>query len=136
MQACAVAERLAEAVDDVARPMLCHRDLHADNLLVDPRDGRLVAVLDFDMAEAWDRAADFDKLDRLLLSAFPADAREAFDAAYYRDEPRPPRWEERVRLVVLIEALNTLPNAIAAGWKAAYADEARRRLRASLAGQR
>jgi aminoglycoside phosphotransferase (APT) family kinase protein len=125
---CGAVNRLAAAVGDHARPALCHRDLYADNLLVDPT-GRLVAILDFDTAEAWDRAGEFDKLDRLLISAFPG-ARPWFEAAYREGRPTPPRWDERVRLVALIEALNTLPNAIAAGWNPDYADDARRRMRA------
>ena len=127
---CSTVRRLAAAVGDRARPALCHRDLYADNLLVDPT-GRLVAVLDFDTAEAWDPAAEFDKLDRLLLSAFPG-ARHRFDAAYREGRPVPPLWDERVRLVALVEALNTLPNAIRAGWASQYADDARRRMRALL----
>lgn len=131
---CGVAERLAGEVDGVARPVVAHRDLHAGNLLVEPGSGRLVAILDFDMAEAWDRAADFDKLDRMLIHAFPAVAREAFDSAYYGGGSRPPRWEERGRLVALIEAFNTLPNAIVTDWKTEYAEDARRRLWAVVAG--
>lgn len=125
---CSAVRRLAAAVGDRARPTLCHRDLYADNLLVDPT-GRLVALLDFDTAEAWDQAAEFDKLDRLLIPEFPS-ARRWFDAAYRAECPEPPRWEERVRLVAIVEALNTLPNAISAGWSSDYADDARRRMRA------
>lgn len=127
---CSTVERLAAEVGDSARPTLCHRDLYPENLLVDPT-GRLVAILDFDTAEAWDRAGDFDKLDRLLISAFTG-ARRWFDAAYFDGRPRSPRWDERVRLVCLIEALNTLPNVITAGWDTALADDARRRMRALL----
>lgn len=117
---------LMSEIGDDARPTLCHRDLHVDNLLIDPT-GRLVAILDFDTAEVWDLAGEFDKLDRLLISAFP-DARRWFDAAYREGLPSPPRWEARVRLVALIEALNTLPNAINAGWDQDFADDARRRM--------
>ncbi len=131
---CSEVNRLAAAVGDHARPTLCHRDLYADNLLVDPT-GRLVAILDFDTAEAWDRAGEFDKLDRLFIPAFP-DARRWFDAAYRDGRPWPPRWDERVRIVALVEALNTLPNAITAGWDSEYADAARRRMRALLSAQR
>ncbi|MBS2538648.1 hypothetical protein KGQ20_38465 [Catenulispora sp. NF23] len=56
-----------------------------------------------------------------------------FDAVYHGADPRPARWDERVRLVALIGAFNTLPNAIASGWKTAYADEARQHLRALVA---
>ena len=53
-------------------------------------------------------------------------------AAAVGDRARPPFWAERVRIVALIEALNTLPNAIRAGWDSDYAEEARRRMRALL----
>jgi aminoglycoside phosphotransferase (APT) family kinase protein len=125
---CGAVRRLAAEVGERARPTLCHRDLYADNLLVDPA-GRLVAILDFDTAEAWDQAGEFDKLDRLLLGAFPPGARHWFDAAYRRGRPNPPLWGERVRLVALVEALNTLPNAVGAGWSTDYAEDARRRMR-------
>jgi len=125
---CSAVNRLASAVGDHAQPTLCHRDLYAENLLVDLA-GRLVAILDFDTAEAWDCAGEFDKLDRLLIPAFPG-ARRWFDDAYREGRPCPPLWDERVRLVALVEALNTLPNAITAGWSSDYADDARRRMRA------
>jgi hypothetical protein len=122
---CEAIGELAAEVGDVARPMLCHRDLYADNLLVDPT-GRLVAILDFDMAEAWDCAGETFKLDRFLFPAFPR-AQRWFDAAYRGGRPCPPYWDERVRLVALTEAFNTLPNAIAGGWnKTAYEADARR----------
>lgn len=129
IRVCSAVNRLAATVGEHTRPTLCHRDLHAGNLLVDPA-GRLVAILDFDTAEAWDCAGEFDKLDRLLIPAFSG-ARRWFDAAH-RDgrRPFPPLWDERVRLVALVEALNTLPNAITAGWNSDYADDARRRMRA------
>ena len=57
---------LAGDVADSARPTLCHRDLYADNLVVD-EDGALVAILDWDMAEAWDPAGEWFKLDWLLF---------------------------------------------------------------------
>jgi hypothetical protein len=65
-------------------------------VLVDPT-GRLVAILDFDTA--------------LLIPAH-LEARRWFDAAYREGRARPAFWDERVRLVALVEALNTLPNAI------------------------
>jgi aminoglycoside phosphotransferase (APT) family kinase protein len=76
---CGAVDRLAAGDGDHPRPTLRRRDPCADNLLVDP-DGRLVAVPGFDTAEAWDRAGEFDRLDRLLLAAFPG-ARRWFDAA-------------------------------------------------------
>ena len=61
---------LAGEVADSARPTLCHRDLYADNLVVD-EDGALLAILDWDMAEAWDPAGEWFKLDWLLFPEFP-----------------------------------------------------------------
>ena len=126
----AAVEKLMAQVGDEGRPTLCHRDLYVDNLLVDP-SGRLAAILDFDTAEVWDHAGEFDKLDRLLIPAFP-DARRWFDEAYWAGRSRPPHWEERVRLVTLIEALNTLPNAIISGWDKAFANEAHARIRSII----
>lgn len=122
--------RLMAQVGDEGHPTLCHRDLYAENLLVDPT-GRLAAILDFDTAEVWDQAGEFDKLDRLLIPAFTG-ARRWFDAACWAGRPTPPRWDERVRLVALIEALNTLPNAISAGWDPEFAEDARTRMRGMI----
>jgi aminoglycoside phosphotransferase (APT) family kinase protein len=47
--------RLADAVSPHARPTVCHRDLHVDNLLVSD-EGMLVGVIDWDAAESWDPA--------------------------------------------------------------------------------
>ena len=76
---------LADEVADSARPTLCHRDLYADNLVVD-EDGALVAILDWDMAEAWDPAGEWFKLDWLLFPEFP-NAEASFDAAYHAVHP-------------------------------------------------
>lgn len=112
----AVASRirgLLEAASGAASPSLCHRDLHADNLLVD-EDGHLVAILDFDAAEAWDAAGEWFKLDWLLFPAFPG-GEATFDAAYHAIRPRGSHWEERKLLADLIETTNVVPNAIANG---------------------
>jgi aminoglycoside phosphotransferase (APT) family kinase protein len=98
----------AAAVADVVRPALCHRDLHLGNLLATP-DGGLAAVLDFDGAEAWDPAIDVVKLRWLVFPHQPG-AAEAFAAGY--GEP-PARWDERVRLVDVLELTNTVANAVA-----------------------
>ena len=50
--------RLAREVAPSVRPALSHRDLYLDNFV----DDSLKAILDFDMAEAWDPVADFAKL--------------------------------------------------------------------------
>lgn len=112
---------LAGVVDDHARPPVCHRDLHLDNLLATPT-GRLAAVLDLDGAEAWDPAIDLVKLRWLVFPHHPG-SEEAFTAAY----GRPPCWDERVRLCELVELLNAVPNAIAAG-DVEFEESARQRL--------
>ena len=117
---------LADAVSECARPAICHRDLHLDNLLA-TADGRLAAVLDFDGAEAWDPAIDVVKLRWLVFPNHPG-AEEAFNQAYGPS----PRWDERVRLVELLELLNTVPNAMARN-DVAFEASARQRLRDVLA---
>lgn len=100
---------LAHAVDPDARPAICHRDLYLDNLLATP-EGSLAAILDFDAAEAWDPAIDLVKLRWRVFPDYP-DA-EAHFVGRYGEQPR---WTERLRLAELLELLNAVPNAIAAG---------------------
>jgi aminoglycoside phosphotransferase (APT) family kinase protein len=118
--ACAAISELAHAVADVATPTLCHRDLHADNLVAGA-DGALVAIIDWDQSEAWDAAGDTFKLDFMLFSQLDGGV-EIFRRAYERRMPRPPLWAERVRLVDLLETLNTLANttgeSVDADWDA------------------
>lgn len=127
---CRRASRLALEIDDVADAVLCHRDLHPDNLIVD-HDGTLVGIIDWDGAEAWDRAGDWFKLEFELLRAHP-DEENLLLGAYLDGGPVPPRWEQRRHLVHLMEALNVLPNAATHGW-VDYADRARAHLAALLA---
>jgi aminoglycoside phosphotransferase (APT) family kinase protein len=128
---CSVAGGLVDEVDDVAEAVLCHRDLHPDNLIVDA-DGTLVGIIDWDGAEAWDRAGDWFKLEFELLRAHPA-GEGLLLAAYLDGAPTPPRWAERRRLVHLIEALNILPNAATQAWNRDYARRARAHLDELLA---
>ena len=100
---------LAVDVDATARPAVCHRDLYLDNLLATPT-GSLAAILDFDGAEAWDPAIDVVKLRWLVFPHHPG-SEAAFLAAYGSR----PQWDERVRLAELLELLNAVPNAVAAG---------------------
>lgn len=116
---------LAQDVDDLAAPSICHRDLHLGNLLATPT-GRLAAVLDFDGAEAWDPAADVVKLRWLVFPHHPG-SEEAFRDAY----GSPPGWPRRVLLAELLELLNTVPNAIATN-DPAFEASARARLRQLL----
>ena len=120
---CEVAADWAADVDDSAEAVLCHRDLHPDNLIVDA-DGTLIGIVDWDAAEAWDRAGDWFKLEFDLLRAHP-DGEDALLAAYVGDGEVPPMWTQRRRLVHLVEALNILPNAISQAWEPDYADRAR-----------
>ena len=108
----------------VVTPALCHRDLHLGNVLATP-DGHLAAVLDFDGAEAWDPAIDVVKL-RWLVFPDHEGAADAFARGY---GPFPPRWDERVRLVELLELTNTVANAVADGDEA-FERSARARLAA------
>lgn len=118
--------RLADIVDPVARPVICHRDVHVDNLLVDG-DGRLGALLDFDSAEAWDRAGEWFKLRHFFFANLPA-ARAPFEAAYDAVHGPRPMWPQRVALVDLIEELNLAANVIANNWDHALADASHNRL--------
>src|SRR5262249_44420715 len=122
---------LAAAVDAVARPVVCHRDLHPDNLLVDG-DGHLVAVLDWDMAEAWDPAGEWFKLDDRLLARFPAAGGPRACPARAAPGGRP-RGGERARLGPLVEGLTAGANAPAAPARA-YEDALRARLAELIGG--
>jgi aminoglycoside phosphotransferase (APT) family kinase protein len=130
-RACREIGHVAREVSDAARPTLCHRDLYADNLLVDD-DGALLAILDWDMAEAWDAAGEWCKLDWLLFPEFP-DGEATFDAAYRAIHPRPTSWRRRTYLVDLMETLNALANARLQGWADAFEARARSRLESLLA---
>lgn len=129
-RAVALIQDLARAVSSVARPTLCHRDLYAGNVLVD-RQGRLAAILDYDAAEVWDTAGEWFKLNWLLFPSFP-DSASIFADAYWAGRPVPPQWDSRLRLVDLLETLNTIPNAMAQRWSE-FEAEARRRLQSLLA---
>jgi aminoglycoside phosphotransferase (APT) family kinase protein len=101
----AVLRELDPVLDALVRPVVCHRDLHADNLLVDEH-GALVAVLDWDLAEAWDPAGEWFKLEFKLFHDFTG-GDESFMRAY---GPVPGAWERRVRIVDLMETLNSIAN--------------------------
>lgn len=116
---------LAEDVSSTVVPTLTHRDLYLDNLLVGP-DGTLAAVLDFDLAEAWDPVVDLVKLRWLVEPVHPG-AVDAFCAGY-RSEPD--RLEQRLWIVEIMELVNTVANAMA--HNSPQADSARARLAAVL----
>ncbi len=125
-QACQAATDLAAEVTDSADAVLCHRDLHPDNLIVDT-DGTLIGIVDWDGAEAWDRAGDWFKLEFELLRVCP-DGEDDLLAAYLDGGEVPPKWTERRHLVHLVEALNILPNAISQAWDTDFSDRAKAHL--------
>lgn len=112
---------LAATVDAVAEPAICHRDIYLDNLLATPTGG-LAALLDLDGVEAWDSAIDIVKLRWLVFPNYPG-SEDVFRSAYGEQV----QWEDRVRLAELLELLNAVPNAIAAG-DSQFEESARRRL--------
>jgi Ser/Thr protein kinase RdoA (MazF antagonist) len=103
------ATALAAAVSPYVRPALCHRDLNLGNLLADD-EGGLAAILDFDGSEAWDPAVDMVKVWWEVVPHHP-EATGAFIEAYFDGGVPPRRWEERVRLVSLLELVNAVANA-------------------------
>jgi aminoglycoside phosphotransferase (APT) family kinase protein len=105
----AIVRETAAAVSPVVIPTLTHRDLYFDNLLV-RRDGHLVAILDWDAAEAWDQAIDLVKPRYQMLRPAP-DVADAFWGAY----PGIDRIEERLLVVDLLEHANAVANARLSG---------------------
>ena len=87
-RASALASTVAGEVTDSARMTLCHRDLHPDNLVVD-EDGALLAILDWDMAEVWDQAGEWFKLDWMLFTG-AAGVPERLRGRVRRHPPGPP----------------------------------------------
>ena len=124
-----VASGLADRVSPVVRATLCHRDLHPDNLVVGA-DGRLAAILDWDMSESWDPAGEWFKLDWMLLPLVGEHTKN-FDAAYQAVHPARPLWAERKRLVEILESANAVANATIEHWTT-FGEAAHERLLAAL----
>jgi aminoglycoside phosphotransferase (APT) family kinase protein len=122
-EVCDLATSVAAAVNNDAQAVLCHRDLHPDNLIVNP-EGALIGIIDWDSAEAWDRAGDWFKLEYELLRVHPTGRDQLLDA-YLDGRPAPRNWDQRRRLIHLIETLNILSNAVALSWDAEFSDRAR-----------
>jgi aminoglycoside phosphotransferase (APT) family kinase protein len=99
---------LAAEVDELVRPALCHRDLYLDNVLVDD-DGSLVALLDFDIVEAWDPVVDFFKPQWFIFEPNSA-AHSPFFEGYLGGDLLPPLFDERLRLASIIELANHAAN--------------------------
>lgn len=100
-------ERLAAEVSSRCEPVVCHRDLHPDNLVV-TGEGCLTGVLDWDMAEGWDAAGEWFKLELFLFERLPA-ARASFEDGYA--SIREVVDADRRRVVLLMESLNVVANA-------------------------
>lgn len=100
---------LAQHVDAVVSPAICHRDLHFNNLLA-AADGSLAGIIDFDGAEVWDPAADFVK-PRWILEHEHPDRYADLWKAYTSGDAEPRMWMERCRLVDLLELVNAIANA-------------------------
>lgn len=123
---CSAATELAATVDDSAEAVLSHRDLHPDNLIVNA-DGTLIGIIDWDAAEAWDRAGDWFKLEFELLRSHPHGQTLLLEA-YLQGDSIPQQWDQRKRLVHLVETLNILPNAVARSWDTEFSDRARQHI--------
>ena len=103
---------LAGRVAPDVRPTLVHRDIYPDNLVA-REDGSLAAIVDFDMAEAWDPVADFPKLRWWIFEDTPG-AEAAFLATYRARIPHHARFDERLTVVEVLELVNQIANAPAA----------------------
>lgn len=76
-------------------PRLVHRDLHLGNVLVE--DGRVTALLDFEMVREWDPAYDFVKINSSIFKPHPG-VRAPFLAGYRERAPTPDDFERRIDL--------------------------------------
>lgn len=100
--------RAAAGVGLAIAPRLVHRDLHAGNLLATPA-GEVACMLDFDLAEAWDPAAEFFKL-RHFAFADDVTREVAFMAGYGDAERELPGFETRVLVASCVEFVNMAAN--------------------------
>ena len=87
---------------DGAPPTLCHDDLHAENVLLDQRDGqwRITAVLDWD--KAWAGPAESDVA---RLAFWDGMTGPGFWEVYRAAVPEPPGWPRRALLHQLLWCL-------------------------------
>jgi aminoglycoside phosphotransferase (APT) family kinase protein len=122
---------VAAEISELVEPRLAHRDLYLDNLLVGD-DGRISAIIDLDLAEAWDPVVDFVKPRSQVFPLIPG-AEESFEAGYAETAGGlPAAFEQRVRVVEVLELSNHVVNCVAGGMTE-YAAHNRRRLEAVLA---
>jgi Ser/Thr protein kinase RdoA (MazF antagonist) len=124
------ARATAVKITDLVEPRLCHRDLYLDNFLIGV-DGRVSAILDLDLAEAWDPAVDFVKLRSHVFPRFEG-SEAAFTQGYSETAGGPlPGFDQRVRVVEVLELSNQMINANSRD-DTEYALHTRRRLEAVL----
>lgn len=91
-----VDQRLTAAGE--AQPVLVHRDLYLDNVLLrEDQDGRVrvAALLDFEGARWSDQYEEFGKLDETVFEWWP-DTKEPFLDAYARVHPLGPEQHQRI----------------------------------------
>lgn len=111
----AIRDRLirdAAAVSPVVSPALTHRDLYLANVLV--RDGRLAALLDFELAKGYDPLQDFMKLGAWVFESWP-ESIEPFMAAYRQGVSRIPRAEQRLAVCLALGHFVSVPNWVQFG---------------------
>lgn len=121
---------LAADVSPYVEPRLTHRDLYLDNILAGP-DGTVAALIDFDIAEAWDPVADLVKLRWQVWPGLPQAAQESFLDAYA--DPLPERFEDRIWIAEVLELVNVVANGLASGGNPEFTGSARQRLDRVLA---
>ncbi len=129
----AIRDRLTRAAVDIAAevsPALTHKDLYLANVLVN--DGRLTALIDFELAKGYDPLLDFVKLGMFVFERWPESV-DHFMAAYRRGADHPPKAEARLAVCLALEHFVQLPNWVQFG-EERLARDSRDRLRAWLTG--
>src|SRR5215472_13306675 len=103
------AERIADCAQRVSPavwPALVHGDLYPPNTLL--RDGRLVAILDFEHAKAWDPVHDFVKL-RMWTFEIHEGSEAPFLDGYRSTAPVADLFERRFQVCLGLELLAGFP---------------------------
>jgi aminoglycoside phosphotransferase (APT) family kinase protein len=128
-----ILDRLTHAAADISEvvsPALTHRDLYLANMLVS--DGRLRALIDFELAKGWDPLFDFVKLGMWVFEEWP-ESFEPFMTAYRRATDHMPEVEERLSVCLALENFVALWNWVDLGDERLVRDS-RDRLRDWMAG--
>lgn len=95
-------------------------------------DGRLAALIDFELAKGYDPLLDFVKLGMFVFERWP-ESFDPFMAAYRRAADHAPRAGERLVVCLALEHFVLLPNWVTFG-EERLAHASRDRLRSWLAG--